>query len=264
MEDSIRPPDPQPPTDNSTANPSSVEDGGSSAPSMARILISLFVFLILCAAECLLWMTGYAAGLKKPCDPPGNLILVPALFLVPVLLVLFFSICRRLGRATVSLSVTAFVILFAMESCCLRVGSELDGGIVSATSISYDKMQLRQVKEALKAYHDDYAAWPPSLSKLVPDRLKQIPSSRLGEQFPMRYALLDEGPAGSAWILWLPGQDWKYDIEDGPELRAALRELKAGKPSLWLAARIFDYTNGPLPHGDLVASSLGPIGNPSR
>lgn len=132
---------------------------------------------------------------------------------------------------------------------------------------SRERLDLRSMGLALAAYRNDRGAWPPTLSALVNDASfdRQFPAmtseskdrirhSAFNEALPLRYAVENSTASlpQAAWLLWFPGPNRKYDIEDGPELKAALAQMRTGGQAAWLRDRTYDPSNGVSSCGDLL------------
>ena len=82
---------------------------------------------------------------------------------------------------------------------------------------SYTKVRLNEVRAdvqnallvamlALRAYHEDHKAYPPSLTALVPGYLNAVPTDPFALSGPLRYKLV-----GAKYVLYSVGPDGKDD-----------------------------------------------------
>jgi hypothetical protein len=212
---------------------------------------------------------GYDQGLRMP----GEVLLGP---LVMAILSIFFSIlelclCSRIVNDGFH-GIISWMVFPALLVAPLMLGSYYNwafnyGESVGCGKLSRDSGELRVFVKAFAAYRAECGSYPASLKELVSSKAWlvvggrtslqnqdfRIPSSAFGDRLPLRYALVnpassDAGPAG---LVWFSGPDRKYDLQDGPELQAALRTIKSGSPAPWLVERTYDPSNG-VSGGDMI------------
>lgn len=218
----------------------------------------LLVVIALLFVACLL---GFHAGLGFPSGGDAR----QGIFLLPLFAIDFFLLVRlgiHWGRPIygtyAAFAIVLFLLLANGFSTAYTFGENRTGRYWM-----HDKMLLRTLGGALEAYHADGGAYPPSLEKLLgsssyakdkaingqsdrPCPGSPIPSSAFGQGLPVHYALGDPDPKrpGNTWFLWLPGPDCKYDIQDGPELKATLNKMQKGAVVPWMCNRTYDPSNG--------------------
>jgi protocatechuate 3,4-dioxygenase beta subunit len=172
---------------------------------------------------------------------------------VPLLIYLLFRISRCWGRKPVKGKMVEFAILLALQLFCQYQGACAYSSAQERSLRSKEAVSLRIVSEALAKYHQSHSAYPSSLGKLVPEQLDRIPTSAFGKEYPPHYVVLDDQRTSSTgfWLIWFPGPDRKYDIQEGPELKTAMQRLAERGSSPWLTDLAFDPTNGTLSRGDM-------------
>lgn len=137
-----------------------------------------------------------------------------------------------------------------------------------------DPAVLRQIAVALETYYINWSTYPPDLRRLTVKHVFDKPiflkgggsmtefgpilepeylHSSMGMGYRTRY---DCVPLTN-WIVWFPGADRDFDINQGEDLDHFLKERSQGRTAIELIRDSFyDPTNGILSSGDIVR--LGP------
>ena len=242
----------------------------SASPESGFILF--FGFLLIFAAMAAVISLGYQRGLGDPDEGPNLL----GILILPLGAWVLFSLVRFSNRlkkrkkgGLASLSIA--LILFLL--CGYSTGHSY-GGNVARMNNNRDRSLLRGLGGAVEDYRTALGHYPKSLKELLmspqyknyhahgpgqgalPKTNSGVPCSSFGSQYPVHYAMTDSDSSHSAqaWLLWLPGPDRKYDLQDGPELKTAIKQAALGVAVPWLCERTYDPSNG-VSSGDQVLNS---------
>lgn len=238
---------------------SNADKGNATRTGTQRwVLVSvLFVGCVLVYLSC---RTGYRAGMSHPWD--GSSLGIPmALALSGIQVFLLLKACSKpSGKIGGPLLVLALLLL-GPQLFLFYNGSYLYAGNGAFSRINSDRALLHVLGAAIEAYRIENGAYPGVLENLLSSKayrevIPQLPSqkqrglpiSSFGRGVEPRYLTVnvDGEDPGHSWILWLPGVDEQYDIEDCPDLRSALKDLCKDPSTFpkWIADRIYDPVSG--------------------
>lgn len=249
------PEDAQPASEGGTNQTSGRAAGRGLAAS--NIIVLLVGLALLVIPEYFAITAGYHSGVSTPEETLGNIfgLLIP--FFGAAQLVLVLRVGLRWGRVPVDRAILAFALITLLQLLLSYWSAYTFGQETGRSKVLRARSDLRVVAEALDRYHLAHNAYPATLDPLRPGQLEALP------QFPvtvgrLRYTVLDPAnqAANNPYLLWLPGVDGKFDIQDGPELKAALGQLANGQASAWLSDRTYDPSNGGASAGDIYHGNL--------
>ncbi|MCE5229718.1 hypothetical protein LLG95_09000 [bacterium] len=227
--------------------------------TVARELVFLGGIATVAGLEWYLFRTGFAYGLRSPADYPGNMIAIPAFVLIPFALIPWYRICFKWRRTRVEGSIALFMPILAIQCFCMTASAVIYGHIVGLNYLNRDMWTLSKTAKAIESFRaDNKGAYPLSIDEVFPQVAQGPLSSAFKPRPRLRYALFaSDTTSGTAeWMLWFPGVDGKFDIADGPEMRKAIADVRAGRYSEWLSARLYSPADKNNSSGDLVLSSL--------